>query len=275
MHVYMYVCILRVYVCTCIHRMGSPPRAGAATDARLCICICLESPPHAGAATDARGERRGVACPRIPLWLQRGAQCMYMHVHVHAFHSTRSWAYTCTYAHVHVRVHMYVCTCTYTIVAPPQVILNSPAHNAHLPHSILGFFVPRGASPVTGDLGYAIVIDVVQVPAPCIHTHMHACMHAYREGGDRAQRPSCRCMRAWVHAHTCMRYMHTHRTVYTCMRYMHTHTAHTCTHMHTHARTCTQVHRAFLAKYGLTEAEVPMLELDPYNWGAPFSHYHG
>jgi len=77
-----------------------------------------------------------------------------------------------------------------------EVILNSPAHNAHLPHSILGFFVPKGAGPITADLGYGIVIDVVQV------------------------------------------------------------------------------HRAFLAKHGLTETEVPMLELDPYNWDAPFSHYH-
>ena len=88
--------------------------------------------------------------------------------------------------HIHIYTHL-------------QVILNSPAHNAHLPHSILGFFVPKGAGPITADLGYGIVIDVVQVPALCIRTHMRACMHAYkglREAGVPMQHGYMRCIHA-------------------------------------------------------------------------------
>ena len=34
--------------------------------------------------------------------------------------------------------------------------------NAQLPHSIAAFFVVRGKSPVTSDLGYSIVVDVTK-----------------------------------------------------------------------------------------------------------------
>ncbi|KAL1528482.1 hypothetical protein AB1Y20_009825 [Prymnesium parvum] len=74
-----------------------------------------------------------------------------------------------------------------------EIILNSKKHNLNLPHSIAGFFAPLGQSTVTADLGYSIVIDVVQA------------------------------------------------------------------------------HRAFLAEYGITEAEVPLVWFNPSNWEEPFS----
>ena len=43
-----------------------------------------------------------------------------------------------------------------------EFIVNSKAHNARLPDSVEAFFVPKGMSPVTGNLGYGIVIDVVK-----------------------------------------------------------------------------------------------------------------
>ena len=36
-----------------------------------------------------------------------------------------------------------------------------------------------------------------------------------------------------------------------------------------------QAHRAFLEEYGVNAEDVPMLELDPYNWEAPFALYGG
>ena len=44
-----------------------------------------------------------------------------------------------------------------------EVIINSRHYNAHLPDSVEGFFYPRGANPVTGDLGYGITVDVRKV----------------------------------------------------------------------------------------------------------------
>ena len=43
-----------------------------------------------------------------------------------------------------------------------EVILNSAQLNAALPASISAFFVVKGASPVTSDLGYSIIIDAVR-----------------------------------------------------------------------------------------------------------------
>jgi hypothetical protein len=43
-----------------------------------------------------------------------------------------------------------------------EVIVNSKHHNEHLPHAVEAFFYIQGQSPVTGDLGYSIVIDVVE-----------------------------------------------------------------------------------------------------------------
>ena len=43
-----------------------------------------------------------------------------------------------------------------------ELILNSPKINEHLPHSIMGFFFIKGQSTITNDLGYGIVIDMVQ-----------------------------------------------------------------------------------------------------------------
>lgn len=76
-----------------------------------------------------------------------------------------------------------------------EIILNSVMHNRNLPHAVAGFFFPRGENPVTDDLGYSIIIDVVEV------------------------------------------------------------------------------HQAFLSEYGITAAEVPLVEFDPSNWDAPFSLY--
>eukprot|EP00966_Prymnesium_polylepis_P008100 186552-Prymnesium_polylepis.2 len=36
-----------------------------------------------------------------------------------------------------------------------------------------------------------------------------------------------------------------------------------------------QAHHAFLEEYGVSAEDVPMLELDPYNWEAPFAPYGG
>ena len=43
-----------------------------------------------------------------------------------------------------------------------EVIINSAKHNAALPRAVEGFFVPKGQDPVTSDLGYGIMIDVVE-----------------------------------------------------------------------------------------------------------------
>lgn len=43
-----------------------------------------------------------------------------------------------------------------------EAILNSKLHNAALPQSVMAFFVPKGHSTVTSDLGYGIMIDVVE-----------------------------------------------------------------------------------------------------------------
>lgn len=43
-----------------------------------------------------------------------------------------------------------------------EAIINSKYHNDHLPHSIAGFFVPKGFPPTTLNLGYDIIIDVVK-----------------------------------------------------------------------------------------------------------------
>ena len=46
-----------------------------------------------------------------------------------------------------------------------EIIINSPKLNEQLPQAIMGFFFPKGQSPVTSDLGYGIMIDVVKVHA--------------------------------------------------------------------------------------------------------------
>lgn len=77
-----------------------------------------------------------------------------------------------------------------------ELIINSPKLNDKLPHSIMGFFSVKGQSTVTSDLGFGIVVDVVQV------------------------------------------------------------------------------HDQFLKEYGLTDNDVPLLELDPLNWESPFATLH-
>lgn len=44
-----------------------------------------------------------------------------------------------------------------------ELILNSAKLNQRLPRSIMAFFFVKGTSPVTSDLGYAIMLDAVQV----------------------------------------------------------------------------------------------------------------
>lgn len=43
-----------------------------------------------------------------------------------------------------------------------EVIINSPKYDAQLPHAVQAFFYPKGFSTVTSDLGYGIIIDVVE-----------------------------------------------------------------------------------------------------------------
>jgi len=74
-----------------------------------------------------------------------------------------------------------------------EVVANSRHLNDQLPFAIEAFFYIKGESPVTSDLGYGIVIDVVQV------------------------------------------------------------------------------HKLFLAAYGLSREQVPLLVLDPSNWEEPFT----
>ena len=52
-----------------------------------------------------------------------------------------------------------------------EVILSSKMHNARLPHAIEAFFFIEGQSPVTGDLGYGIIIDVRQAHRSFLQLH--------------------------------------------------------------------------------------------------------
>lgn len=52
-----------------------------------------------------------------------------------------------------------------------EFIINSKKYNTQLPDIVQAFFVPKGQSPVTGDLGYSIIIDVVQAHRAFIQQH--------------------------------------------------------------------------------------------------------